>query len=54
MRSLGQVAYEAYRNHTGGVSLVSGAKIPEWQELNVEIKAAWNAAAAAIANMFAE
>ncbi len=38
--------YEAYRGHTGGVSLASGQPIPEWEALRTDIQAAWGAAAA--------
>lgn len=48
MKSMGHVAYDGYRNHTGGVSLISGQPIPEWNELKPEIKAAWEAAADAV------
>lgn len=43
-----QVAYEAYRNHTGGISLASGQPIPEWSQLRPEIQAAWKASADAL------
>jgi hypothetical protein len=43
----GQVGYEAYRNHTGGISLASGQPIPEWAQLRPEIKQAWAAAESA-------
>lgn len=48
MGSFGKVAYDAYCKSTGGVSLISGAKLPEWEELKVEIKTAWDAAARAV------
>ena len=44
----GKVAYDAYRNHTGGKSLVSGKPIPIWEELSPEICAAWCSAATAV------
>ncbi len=40
----GQIAYEAYRKHSSGKSLVSGHPIPEWDRLPSEIQAAWEAA----------
>lgn len=43
----GKDAYEAYRNHAGGKSLVSGAALPEWSELPASIQGAWEAAAEA-------
>jgi hypothetical protein len=44
----GQIGYEAYRAHTGGVSLATGQSIPEWQHLKPEIQAAWDAAGTAL------
>lgn len=38
---LGKVGYEAYKNYTGGVSLVSGDKLPDWDSLSDQIKRAW-------------
>lgn len=51
MKSLGMVAYEAYCESTGGVSLISGVKLPGWDGLSPEIQRAWNDAAAAVANL---
>ena len=48
MVSMAQIAYEAYRNHTGGKSLATGQNIPEWPDLAPVIKAAWEAAANAV------
>lgn len=45
---LARVAYDAYRNHTGGISLISKLPIPEWEKLNSDIQEAWKAAAAAV------
>lgn len=44
---LGRIAYEAYKQHSRGKSLVSGANLPEWEDQAKEIKAAWNNAASA-------
>ena len=44
----GDVGYEAYREFTGGVSLVTQQPIPTWNALPAKIRAAWDAAAAAI------
>ena len=41
----GQIAYEAYRNHTGGISLITKQSIPQWSELSPLIQTAWEAAA---------
>lgn len=45
---MGQIAYEAYCEQSGGVSLISGAKLPCWDEQKLEIKEAWAAAALAV------
>lgn len=37
-----------YCKSSGGVSLVSGAKLPEWDGLSPEIRRAWDAAAQAV------
>ncbi len=42
------IAYEAYRSHTGGISLATGHAIPAWHELREDIQMAWHAAAAAV------
>jgi len=43
--TLAQLAYEAYRAHTGGISLASGQPIPAWDALKPEIQEAWKASA---------
>lgn len=45
---LARIAYDAYRAHTGGVSLATGQPIPEWPQLRPEIQAAWQASAEAV------
>lgn len=45
MIELGQIAYEAYRSHTGGKSLATGQEIPTWENLAPVIQEAWRAAA---------
>lgn len=45
---LGKIGYEAYRAHTGGISLASGQKIPPYEELNDQVRGAWDAAGSAI------
>ena len=44
------IAYEAYRAHTGGISLATGHAIPEWHELRQDIQLAWQQAALAVEN----
>lgn len=50
MTSLGQVAYEAYCNHTGWKSAISGAPLPQWKDVKPDIKAAWESAGQAVAD----
>ena len=45
--NIGQVTYEAYVKEAGGVSLISGAKLPPWNMLNPKIQKSWHAAASA-------
>lgn len=45
---LAQVAYDAYCKQTGGVSLISGDKLPEFDKLKLEIRDAWYAASEAV------
>lgn len=46
---LAREAYEAYANHTGCKSLVSGQQLPQWIDLSPEIQQAWEASAAWVA-----
>lgn len=48
MKTLGQTGYEAYRAQSKGVSLATGAPIPEWADMKTEIREAWEAAAFAV------
>lgn len=48
VKTSGQIAYEAYCNATGGVSLISGDKLPEFDSLKQAIKDAWEVAAQAV------
>lgn len=43
--TLGKTNYDAYCNSTGGVSLVSGDKLPDFENLKEPIKKAWKEAA---------
>lgn len=45
--TIGRAAYEAYRAKAGGVSLVSGTQLPDWDALEEKIKDAWDAAGVA-------
>lgn len=48
MTDQGKVNYEAYRKASGGVSLVSGAPLPEWDMLGGDIRWSWDAGADAV------
>lgn len=48
---LGRHAYEAYCAATGGLSLVSGAQLPAWEDLAPDIRGAWAVAADAVARV---
>jgi len=43
-----KIAYDAYCLKAGGVSLVSGEKLPEFYGLRNEIQDAWHAASEAV------
>jgi hypothetical protein len=47
--TIGQAAYEAYRLARAGKGLAGEQSLPEWDDLAPEIRAAWSAAAAAVA-----
>lgn len=38
----GKRAYDRYREHAGGVSLVSGEQLPEFEDLSEDIQSAWH------------
>jgi len=42
MSNHGKTGYDAYRNFSGGKSLVSGDPLPEWEALPGNIREAWN------------
>ena len=44
----GQTAYDAYVDRSGGKSLISDEDLPEWRDLQADIRAAWSAAAVAV------
>lgn len=54
MSELGRIAYEAYSKHSGGKSLISGVPLPFWPEVPGSVRAAWDAAALAVAAEVAE
>jgi hypothetical protein len=46
--SIGQVAYEAYRDKASGISLVTADRLPPWEVVNSDIQEAWTASANAV------
>jgi hypothetical protein len=52
--SRGQVNYDGYCASTGGVSLISGATLPVWADLDPRIQAAWDQGAMMVEMRFAE
>lgn len=50
MKTPGQVNYEGYYKASGGVSLISGAPLPTWEQQNPKICEAWEAAARDVLN----
>lgn len=48
MKSLGQIAYEAYFKFSRGKSLISGASLPEFAVQSEPVQQAWEAAAEAV------
>ena len=49
MKTLGQIAYEAYCHATANKSLISGATLPPWADVMAEIQVAWEQAGEAVA-----
>lgn len=49
-RSLGQIAYEAYSDFSERKSLVTGAPLPRWHDLPIQIRQAWEIAGQAAAS----
>jgi hypothetical protein len=52
--TIGQVAYNAYMDFSGGVSLISGQKLPEWDAQDQHIKAAWEHSALAVSRIWSD
>lgn len=52
--NLGRIAYEAYRDSTGGVSLVNGDQLPQWEDLTDGVKSGWKCAGLAVAREIVE
>jgi len=47
---LGLTAYNAYCESTGGVSVITGEKLPDFVDMKFEVIVAWINAAHAVAN----
>jgi hypothetical protein len=52
MKSLGQVAYEAYVKHSFEIALATGIITQEWDELSDRVQQVWQATAEAAVNAF--
>lgn len=52
MKSYGQTAYDAYLKFSDGRSLVSGAELPAWPDLDSKIRDAWGKAGEAVAEQY--
>lgn len=48
MKTLGQIAFEAYKEHRQGIAY-DGTPLPLWEEINAGVRSGWEAAAAAVA-----
>lgn len=53
MIELGKIAYEAYGDNRGWV-VVGGGSMPAWDDQTPELRAAWDAAAQAVARALTE
>jgi len=54
MKTLGQVAYEAYCRHSFGIALATGIITQKWDELSDRVKQVWQATAEAAVESFIE
>ena len=52
--TIGQLNYEGYCKESGNKSLISGAPLPPWQDLDPKIKAAWEAGAQGVVHRVVE
>ncbi len=48
METPGKVCYDAYKDAADGVSLISGDKLPQFEDLTAPVRWAWEAAAKAV------
>lgn len=54
MKTPGQINYEGYLRSCGGVSAVTGDKLPTWKNQSAEIKRHWEAGAEDVIKSFIE
>lgn len=54
MGELGKIGYEAYCARSDWKSLVNGDRLPAWEDLNIEIRDAWNSVGEAYGKFFLE
>jgi hypothetical protein len=54
MKTLGQIAYEAYVKHSFEIALATGVVFQEWEELSGRAKEVWQATAEAAVGSFLE
>ena len=52
MKTVGQVAYEAYVKHSFEIALVTGVIFQEWEELSERAQGVWQATAEAAVESF--
>ena len=49
-KTLGQLGYEAYAQHTDWKSLATGCALPAWDNLSAAIQNAWEVASNAVSS----
>jgi hypothetical protein len=54
MKTLGQVAYEAYCQHSFGIALATGIITQEWDELSDRVQHVWQKTAEGAVESFIE
>lgn len=47
MKTLGQIAFEAYKEHRQGLAY-DGTPLPLWEEINAGVRSGWEAAGFAV------
>lgn len=54
MKSMAQIAYEAFSRFNGGMSPVTGCSYAKWADLPSNVQQQWNEAAVAVNNLVKE